>query len=177
MAPWSANKEQPHGHPEEQGLSTLLTPEQGGELTLLIVNIIDVMRKQITDTFDASITSAKQPQQALHVSGPNPSMESTEPHEETDEEKEARKLREKREEELSAPQQQELKKAYLEYLEAWQQSVITRVGEVVNSKKTAEEQRDEVKSSPSPETTTIPDKTIGMEQSLGTVKNEVNWLM
>src|SRR5438105_2182278 len=42
----------------EQDLATILTTEERVDLTLLITNITELMRKQITDNFDASITSA-----------------------------------------------------------------------------------------------------------------------
>ena len=121
------------GH--EADLSTILSTDEQVELTLLIANITELMRKHITDTFDASITSAKEPQQALHITDKNPNIDDNKPHEETDEEEKARKLREKREKELSAPKMLELKNAYLDFFDKWRESVISRVGAVVNSPK------------------------------------------
>jgi hypothetical protein len=136
----------------ESDLSTILTTEEQVNLTLLIANITEHMRKQITDTFDASITSAKKPQQALHIKGKNPNIDDSKPHKETDEEEKARKLREKREKELSAPKMLELKKASLNYFDKWRESVISRVGTVVNNPQAVtEEQKEKATSKATPE--------------------------
>ena len=104
-------------HPEEKAessqkqgedLSSILSTEERVELTLLLANITELMRKQITDTFDASITSAKPPQQALNLTDKNPNVEDTKVEKESEEEINARKLREQREKELSAPKMLEL---------------------------------------------------------------------
>ena len=74
----------------EQDLSSILSSEERVELTLLLANITEVMRKQLADTFDASVTSAKQPRQALHITDKNPNVDENEPPEETEEEVRAR---------------------------------------------------------------------------------------
>lgn len=128
------------GH--EQDLASILTTDERVELTLLLANITELMRKQVEDTFDASITSAKAPQQALNITDKNPNVDDKERHEETEEEEQARKMREKREEELSAPKMQELKKDALEFFDKWRDSVILRVGQVMNNpKELTEEQK------------------------------------
>ena len=55
-----------------------------------------------------------------------------------------RKVQAEQEKELSKPAVQQLKTASLDWFDEWRQVVIQRVGEVVNSKKTAEEQKDDV---------------------------------
>lgn len=120
---------------QKDDLSTILTTEEQIELTLLIANITEVMRKQITETFDASITSAKPPAQALHVGDKNPNIDESKAHEETEEEEKARKLQAKREKELSAPKMKELKKDALEFFDKWRESIILRLGQVVNNPK------------------------------------------
>ena len=104
-------------------------------MTLLIANITELLRKHVTDNFEASITSAKKPQQALHITDKNPNVDDSKPHKETGEEERARKMREKRVKELSAPKMLELKNAYLDFFDKWRESVISRVGAVVNSTK------------------------------------------
>ncbi|KUJ13276.1 DUF726-domain-containing protein [Mollisia scopiformis] len=127
----------------EQDLSTILSTEERVELTLLIANITELMRKQIADTFDASVTSAKKPQQALHITDKNPNVDVNKTHEESEEEEKARKLREKREKELSAPKMLELRKDSLDFFDKWRESVISRVGTAVNnSKETVQEQKE-----------------------------------
>jgi len=120
---------------QEQDLSSILTTEERVELTLLIATITELMRRQIEDTFDASITNAKQPQQALHIAHKNPNVDESVSSEETEEEEKARKLREKREKELSAPKMLELKNDSLDFFDKWRGSVILRFGKVVNNSK------------------------------------------
>jgi hypothetical protein len=128
----------------EEDLGAILTTEERVELTLLIANITEVMRKQIRDTFDASIdTGKKQQQQVLAVKNKNPNIDESKPHKETDEEEKARKLLEKREKELSAPKMLELKKDSLEFFDKWRESVISRVGTVVNNPKEVTEEQKE----------------------------------
>ena len=158
MAPWTAKE----GHAgEEQDLSTILTAEERVELTLLIANITEVMRKQTADTFDASITIGKQPQQALNITDKNPNVDESEAHENTEEEKKAEMLRAKREKELSAPKMLELKRDALDYFDKWRNSVISRVGSVVNkSKEAAEEQKEKASAAATPDTAPPPDNKI-----------------
>ncbi|KAF8852689.1 DUF726-domain-containing protein [Acephala macrosclerotiorum] len=127
----------------EQDLSSILSTEERVELTLLVANITELMRKQLSDTFDPSVTSAKHPQQALNIADKNPNVDESESHEETEEEEKARKLREKREKELSAPKMLELKKDSLEFFDKWRESVISRIGTAVNNpKEMVEEQKE-----------------------------------
>ncbi|KAL3421902.1 hypothetical protein PVAG01_06058 [Phlyctema vagabunda] len=159
MAPWNSKAES--SHENEKDISALLTSDERVELTLLIANITQVMHKQIVDTFDASITSAKKPSQALNVTDKNPNIEDAEPHEETEEEKTTRKMREQREKELSAPKMLELRNDALAFFEKWQESVISRLGQVVNkSKEVADEQIEKSTTQTTPETAPPPDKKI-----------------
>lgn len=116
----------------EEDLSTLLSSEERVELTLLLANITELMRKQVEDTFDASETSSRQQSQ---VTEKNPNIDDSKAPEETEEEEKAGKLREVREKELSAPKILELKKDALDYFDKWRDSVILRVGKVVNNSK------------------------------------------
>lgn len=131
----------------EQDLTTLLTIEQRADLTLLVANITEVMHKQIEEVFEASHehhSGTQNPPRLLETSDKNPNLtDENERQEETEEEKKARRLREKREKELSAPKLLELKRDVLDSFEKWQMSIISRVGEVVNSKETAEKQHKE----------------------------------
>ncbi|KAE9375754.1 DUF726-domain-containing protein [Stipitochalara longipes BDJ] len=139
----------------EADLSAILSTEEQVELTLLIANITELMRKHITDTFDASITSAKKPQQALNITDKNPNIDESKPHKETEEEEKARKMREKREKELSAPKMLELKIAYLDFFDKWRESVISRVGAVVNSpKEVVAEQKEKATVAATPDVST-----------------------
>jgi hypothetical protein len=160
MTPPTANDESAQDH--EQDLGTILSADERVELTLLIANITETMRKQILDTFDASIvTGKKQQQPILAVEGRNPNVDENKPHKETDEEEKARKLREKREKELSAPKMLELKKDSLDFFDKWRESVILRVGTVVNNpKEVTEEQKDKASAEATPETTPDPEPKV-----------------
>jgi hypothetical protein len=125
----------------KEDLSTILSTKERVELTLLIANITEVMRKQIADTFNASIVTSKQFQQVLQVTDRNPNVDESQPKEETEEEAAAQKLREKREKELSAPKMLELKKDSLEFFDRWRESIHSRIGEVVNNPKDVTEQQ------------------------------------
>ena len=145
-------------HHEDEDLSTILTSEERVDLTLLISNITEVMRKQITDSFDSSIDS-ENPRETLKSTDKNPNIENQKPHEETEEEKKAKVLREQREKELSAPKMMELKQDCLDFFDKWRESVISRVGNVVNnSKKVIDEQKEKasVKATPKPEVSSEP---------------------
>jgi hypothetical protein len=160
MAPHAAKdgSAQEHG----QDLSTILTTEERVELTLLIANITEIMQKQILDTFDASVVLKKTQQQPLlAVKDKNPNIDNTKPHEETEEEEKARKLREKREKELSAPKMLELKKDSLVFFDKWRESVISRVGTVINNpKEVTEEQKEKASAKATPDTAPDPEPKV-----------------
>lgn len=145
MAPWTAKGSSDAEQKEAQDLGSLMSSEERTDFTLLVANITERMLKQISDTFDASITSADSSKPALRTLKSNPNIDKSAHHEETEEEEKARKLLERREKDLSAPKLQELKKAAIDYCHEWQESVVLRIGEVVNSKDTAERQIAEVK--------------------------------
>jgi ribosome biogenesis GTPase A len=126
----------------EDDLGSILSAEERVELTLLIANITELMRKNIADTFNASVTNRKQAPPSLEKTQKNPNINDAKPHEETDEEESSRKLREEREKELSAPKMLDLKKDALEFFDKWRESVIGRIGSAVNNpKQVIEEQK------------------------------------
>lgn len=142
-------------------MSSILSTEERVELTLLIANITELMRKQITDTFDASMTVVNQPQQALNPTDNNPNIDEAKPHEETEEEEKARKLREQREKELSAPKMLELKKDSLDFFDKWRDSVILKVGTAVNNpKEVTEEQKEKATAEATPKTDQAPEVKV-----------------
>jgi len=152
MAPPDSKSGSATGH--DQDLSSILTSEERVELTLLIANITELMRRQVEDTFDASATSTKQPQQTLQVTDKNPNVDYTKADEESEEEENARKLREKREKELSAPKMLDLKEDSLKFFDTWRESVISRIGTAVNNpKEVVEEQKDKASVEATPNAT------------------------
>ncbi|KAH8811517.1 hypothetical protein F5884DRAFT_782414 [Xylogone sp. PMI_703] len=140
MSPWTSKAGSKHEH--EQDLSALLTTDERAELTLLIVNITERMRKQILDTFNASIASEADAMSSK-ANEKNPNVDSDKSHEATEEEEKARKMREKRAKELSVPKMLELKDAALDYFQKWNDSVVTRLGTIMNKAGTASEDKKE----------------------------------
>lgn len=135
------------GEEEGASLTTVLpTEEDRCALTLLVADCTETMRQNIVDTFDASQTG----QQYDDISNMEP-VTDDQALVETDTEKEnkdasakekAKKELQTRQKEVDSTKMQELKKAALVYFDDWREHVILRVGEVVNSKETAKEQKE-----------------------------------
>jgi hypothetical protein len=133
---------------DEQGasLTTVLpTDEDRGALTLLVADCTEVMRQNVIDIFDAKQTG--QQYDTLTNMEPvtgdqailNPDVEpGTVDVSAMDKAKKELDVREK---EVKSAKMQGLKKAALTYFDDWREHVILRVGEVVNSKEKAEEQK------------------------------------
>lgn len=139
-------KEKKADDEDNQDLSTILDEHQRGELTLLIARATEAMRKAIEANFDATATLSPDLIGDLTSEDDkimNPNVDpATVDVEHFDRE---RKLKEQREKELSAPKMKELKTAAIQFLDDWRDGVLQRVGEVVNSKETAEHQKGQAK--------------------------------
>lgn len=139
-------KEKKADDDDNQDLSTILDEHQRGELTLLVARASEAMRKAIEANFDATATLSPDLIGDLTSEDDkimNPNIDpATVDVEHFDRE---RKLKEQREKELSAPKMKELKTAAIQFLDDWRDGVIRRVGEVVNSKETAEHQKGQAK--------------------------------
>jgi len=137
MASQAPKSEHPADHKDD--LSTILSAEERVELTLLIANIAELMRQKLLNIFNAEGEEIKP---LPPITSKNPNVNENEPREETEEEAKARKLRENREKELSAPKMLELKKDALEFFDKWRESLLARAGTAVNnSKGLVEEQK------------------------------------
>ncbi|THY17021.1 DUF726-domain-containing protein [Aureobasidium pullulans] len=157
--PWnSGGGEQQQQHEEEQSLTSVLpTPQARSDLTLLVANCTETMRKGITDTFDPNQTGKiedmmselKMDEKAEQAAGTDDSTSAApEPTEKTEEEKrqaeeKAKKEQAAREKELSGPKMQELQKAALHHFDDWREAVLLRIGEVVNQREEAVSQKKE----------------------------------
>ncbi|KAG9964380.1 DUF726-domain-containing protein, partial [Aureobasidium melanogenum] len=152
--PWSPGGEQQQQHEEEQSLTSVLpTPQARSDLTLLVANCTETMRKGITDTFDLNqIGKMEDMMSKLKVDeGAQKSESATDAAattEKTEEEKKraeekAQKEQAEREKELSGPKMQELQKAALQHFDDWRDSVLLRIGEVVNQREEAVSQKKE----------------------------------
>lgn len=120
-------------------LKTLLTGEQREAFTLLVADIMELMRKRTLDTFDASFTSEKP--RAQNLEGRNPNADQNEAS--AEEQEKARVLRERREKEVSGPKMQELKKLALQHFQKWEMSVLARTGDVLNTKESTDTKREQ----------------------------------
>ncbi|KAI9804633.1 MAG: hypothetical protein M1833_006707 [Piccolia ochrophora] len=119
-------------HDDDQDLTTLLTREERGELTVLIASATESMLHVLEDTFDASQIESE-PTTTLDVDkDQNPNVDPSKMSPE--EEEAARRAHEKREKELSQPKLTEIKEASIRFFDDWRNSVIARVGEVVNAR-------------------------------------------
>ncbi|KAK3074843.1 hypothetical protein LTR53_002362 [Teratosphaeriaceae sp. CCFEE 6253] len=144
-APWAghfgSHEESPQKSEEEgDSLTTILrTTEDRGALTLLIADCTETMRRGINDTFDAKQTGKKvdlvADQTLLDGSADAGTVDVAQ------QDKLKRELAQ-REKELSGPKMQELKSAAMHFFEVWRESVLSRIGEVLNSKETALRQKE-----------------------------------
>ena len=131
---------------KDQSLGTLLTTEQRGELAILIANTTESMRNDILKPFEVQDTPPKStealpkvPADELDLEGQPQSPIKLPPSDEAN----TKRLRERQEAELSAPKVQEFKTACVAYFDGWRDSVILRVGEVLNSQSHVKESKDE----------------------------------
>ncbi|MCJ1372817.1 hypothetical protein MMC20_004042 [Loxospora ochrophaea] len=157
-----SNRSDETKHGEEESLTTVLNSHQRGELTLLVAGATASMRSTIESNFDATASLSPSMNEASEedkIMNPNVNP-GTADVEQLDRE---RKLKEQREEELSAPQMMELKAASLKFFDEWRENVMQRIGEVVNSKETASEHLMEASSNPPPAQHELVDKKINPE--------------
>ena len=140
--PWSHSHEAAQrGGGEEDGesLTTILsTPEDRAALTILIADCTQAMQRDIVDAYDADKSGTVVVVGDLENESPGVSDEqsTTAGEDEGDGEKE-RKDREKRRAEIGSSETQDMKSAALSHFDQWRDSVIQRVGEVVNSREEA----------------------------------------
>jgi hypothetical protein len=146
MASWAPKL--PFGHSKEEhrdeaSLTTLLTADQCADLTFLIATITATMRKSLLQTYTAEevqwdAIKTKTGEDALKNAPTDPGSV------DVAKEDKVRKERESREgdarKELAEPEVQELRKEMLRYFDEWRGKVISRVGEIVNSREEAKEQ-------------------------------------
>lgn len=147
MATW-ASKLPSFGHgkheeKDETSLTTLLTADQCADLTFTIATITASMRQSLLDTFTAEETkpdakTAQPEEKVLKNALSNLDDEYVAKEKQTKKDREDREASAK--EELAQPEFLELKKEMLRYFDGWRGKVISRVGEIVNSREEAKEQ-------------------------------------
>ena len=119
-------------------LTTILNKQQRADLTLLIANITESMRKLLVDNFDATAGLDK----SLLREGmtEDEKMMSTDPNSDVSQYENERKKKEEYEKDLNSLKMKNLKKNSLKAYDEWRESVISRVGKVVNSEEIAKKQ-------------------------------------
>jgi hypothetical protein len=127
---------------EGDSLTTVLpTDEDRAALTLLVCDCTEVMRQNVVDIFDAKHTG-EQYDTVTNMEPVTDDQATLNPEVDISAEEKAKKELERREKEVNSTKMQELKKAALTYFDDWRDHVILRIGEVVNSKETAEQQKE-----------------------------------
>ena len=127
---------------ENRNIKDILTESQCGDLTILIANITERMRQSIENAFDATaglklLKEEEKGKDGFAQVDFDPGTVDVGAYDKE------RKVQEEQKKELAKPQSQQLKKDALQWFDGWRQIVIQRVGEVVNSKKTASDQKDQ----------------------------------
>ena len=157
----------------EESLTTVLSTNQRSELTLLIASATASMRKTLEDNFDATATLSRDLVDDLTSEDDkimNPNIDTS--NVDVEQYDRERKLMEQRAKELSAPKMMELKEASLRFFDDWREGVIQRVGDVVNSKKTASSQINDPSASQEKVRAHEPaDKKIDPEQPANALKD------
>ncbi|KAF7503974.1 hypothetical protein GJ744_002948 [Endocarpon pusillum] len=132
---------QEKGLNDGEDLTTILDESQRGELTLLIANATESMRKLIEDNFSPSAGLNKgllrenmTEDEKLMSAEIDPGAADVAAFDRE------RKLKEQYEKELNTPKMKELKQNALGAFDEWRQTVMERVGQVVNSERTAQRQ-------------------------------------
>ncbi|KAI8934888.1 hypothetical protein NX059_008560 [Plenodomus lindquistii] len=147
MAGWASKLpsfgQSKHDEKDETSLTTILTAEQCADLTFLIATITAGMRQSLVDTFTAQEVpldpkSTTSEQESLVDASTN--LDEGKVAKEDKVKKERRERENDALEELAQPEVQELKIEMLKYFDGWRGKVISRVGEIVNSREKAKEQ-------------------------------------
>ncbi|KAI1474365.1 DUF726-domain-containing protein [Daldinia eschscholtzii] len=168
---------------EGESLTTVLeTDEDRSSLTILISDITELMRRRLEDIFDPKQTGS----QDDHLSAlASDNGESEDPDKLSDEERE-RKMQKalekqkaelaRREKEVGEEEMLALKASALEFFDSWRDAVVLRVGEVVNSRKTAEKhskQADPKLATPQPESELEDVKTDEREDTIAEALSKI----
>ncbi len=149
---------------ENRDLKSMLDESQCADLTLLVANITGKMRDSVESTFDAKsglklIGKEASEQDAFENLDYDPATVDVGEYDKE------RKAQEEQEKALAKPEAKELKKAALEWFDEWREVVVLRVGEAVNSKETASEQKDETGFKPPARKTQVVQKFDAGDQS------------
>ena len=139
---------------EEKDLKSFLSESERADLTLLIANITETMRRTIESNFDAAATLKDLSQEGQSEEDRLANIDYDPGTVDVSQYDKESKAREEREKELATPKVKELKKNALEWFDDWREIVVQRVGEAVNSKETTSKQKEKTSAQGSKTTTT-----------------------
>ena len=131
---------------DDRDLKSVLSEEQCGDLTLLVTDITSRMRTDIESHYDAS-----KGLKLIHDGNSETSDPLEKPLDfdpgtvDIDSYDKERKIRSEQEKEVARPEVKKLKDSNLKWFDEWREEVILRVGEAVNSKQTASDQKKDSK--------------------------------
>jgi hypothetical protein len=126
-----------------EDLTTILDKSQRADLTLLITNVSESMRQLLIDNFDASagldkgllnVGTGKTDEEKLMNAPADPATVDVGSYDRE------RKLLEQYEKDVASAKMKALKKDALKAYDEWRENVLQRVGQVVNSQDTAQQQ-------------------------------------
>ncbi|KAJ4347519.1 hypothetical protein N0V95_005350 [Ascochyta clinopodiicola] len=156
-------------HKDEQSLTTLLNADQCADLTFLIATITATMRQSMLDTFVAEeippVPKAAKSEEQTLIDAPS-DLGNVDVAKEDKLKQERQKREQNAKEELAKPEVQELKQEMMRYFDEWRGKVISRIGEVVNSREEAKEQTKHVET----------EKVQGLAKMSGTDTTSLNSL-
>lgn len=119
-------------------LATLLDESQRADLTLLVANLTESMRKLIQDNFDSTagldktlLREGMTDDQKIMAADPAADVAAYDRE---------RKLKEESDKDLATMKMRNLKRNALKTYDEWREQVIQRIGQVVNSERTAKKQ-------------------------------------
>ncbi|KAJ8112334.1 hypothetical protein OPT61_g5278 [Boeremia exigua] len=134
-------------HKEEQSLNTLLSADQCADLTFLVATLTATMRQSLQDTFiaeEAPLESQATKSEEQSLNDAPSDLDNVDVTKEDKLKQERQKREQNAKEELAKPEVQQLKREMLHYFDEWRGKVISRIGEVVNSRDVAKEQTKQV---------------------------------
>ena len=120
---------------DDQSLASLLDMEQRGSLNLLIAQATEEMRNGVIRTFEAKVSATADVAKNQQDSRDAATHASHEQQESAQQERERIAL--------STPTVSETKGAALSYFDTWRDSVILRVGEILNSRDHAHQPKEQ----------------------------------
>lgn len=131
------------GEKDGEDLTTILDKSQRADLTLLIANVSESMRQLLTDNFDASagldkgllnVGTGKTDEEKLMTAPADPATVDVDSYDRE------RKLLEQYEKDVASAKMKTLKEDALKAYDEWRENVLQRVGQVVTSQDTAQQQ-------------------------------------